>query len=205
MENFEKLCNFSEKYLIENKVIFNLVDKKSIITQFALHIEYIMFNILSMMCLIALLNTHDKITETTLQVGKKYIEDSCDFKYQHKNMNGGNSLGCATFLGANEQMYNANNPSQDILTIDFNGDIAKPQIGGSKKTKKLFHTIINKYINEIIEYHGLKASKEIKKGLYNIILFHIDCFKNILRSKKKISPSTIKNIIQKHKILKPMI
>jgi len=205
MENFQRLCDFSEKFLLENKININDNELKKVVTLFALHIEFIMFNIISMMSLIALLNASDKITDKTIAVGKQYIENNCNFKYNPTEVYGGSRLGCASYMGSPEIMYNADNSTENILNIDFSGDYARPQIGGSKKSNKMFSKIINQYINEIISYHGIKASKDMKKELYKIVAFHIECFKNILKSKKQISSTNISNIIKKHKILKPLM
>lgn len=208
MDNFKNICKFSEKYFEENNITINDKEKKNLVIQFSLHIEYIMFNLLSMMCLIAIINTSDKITDKTILVGKKYIEENCGFSYSGGfDQSGGSRLGSATFLGVSEPMYNAGNSTNDLLTIDFeNGVDARPQIGGkTMKYNKMLKSLVSKYVNDIIKYHGLKASKEIKKELHKLIVFHIDCLKDALQSKKNVTTDIMKKLIKKHKVLKPLM
>jgi len=188
-------------------------DRTKVINQFSLYIEYTVFNIVSILCLITLVNNSEKVTDQTLKVAKKYIENTCDFKYpNHKNKAAkaakaatqkGGRLGSATFLGAEEPMYNANNPTNDILPVDFQTGIARPQIGGksSNDLNKIIKTIIISYINHILSHHNVKASKAIKDEIFDICKFHVNCMINCIKSKKVVNITVLKECVNKHKVL----
>lgn len=206
MDKFTKLCNFSDKFFIENKIKINMKERSKVINQFALHIEYTVFNIVSMLCLIAIVNNTDKITDKTLKVAKKYIENKCEFKYPKKITSQviqqkGGRLGSATFLGINEPMYSADNQSNDILPVDFKTGIARPQIGGNPSNNKILKKLVLSYINHILSHHNVKASKTIKDEIFELTKFHIDCMFNCIKKSKTVTVSVIKGCINKHKVL----
>lgn len=207
MDKFTKLCNFSDKFFIENKVKVSMKDRSKVISRFSLHIEYMVFNIVSMLCLIAIINNSDKITDQTLKVARKYIENNCQFKYPNTskvNPQKGGRLGSATFLGINEPMYSTNNPTNDILPVDFTSGIARPQIGGKSSNNKILKKIILSYINNILSHHNVKASKTVKNEIFEITKFHVDCMFNCIQKYKIVSVSVIKDCINKHKVLRTL-
>lgn len=197
MDNYEKLKKYAVKLYASHGITLHVKDKYAIIEQTAIYIDALLFNIVSIYCLIATINDSSRITSETLHVGNKYLEDKCDFSY---SMSGGR-LGSATFLGMNEPMYSVNNPTHDILNIDFNSDIIRPQIGGAH----VYAKIISTCVNAILKYHHIKASKHIKHAIISTILFHIQCFIDCLRKcKGPIKKNMIEKIVKRHKILRPL-
>ena len=195
-----KLYKFSDKLLKKNKISIDENQEEQIIEQLVLYIDTIMFNIISIICLITVLNDKEKITLETLEVAKKYIHNKC---YNGK-MNGGSVIGSATYLGVEEPMYKVDNPTNDILNINLINGVARPQIGGKKN--KIYERSIYAYINSILIYHDVKATKELKKDIYNIINNQIECLINQLMTisiKKKITLKKMINIAKKNKLLYP--
>lgn len=208
MNRFTKLCNFSDKFFMENNIKINVKERAHVITRFSLHVEYVIFNVVSMLCLIAILNNSDRIIDKTIQVARKYIENKCEFKYPgtttSSGVQKGGRLGSATFLGATEAMYSATNPTNDILPVDFQSGFARPQIGGKSSHNKILKNIVMSYINNIMSHHNVKASKEIKNEIFEIAKFHVDCLINCIKSKKSVSVSIIKECVNKHKVLRTL-
>lgn len=208
MNRFTKLCNFSDKFFIENNIKINIKERAHVITRFSLHVEYVIFNVVSMLCLIAILNNSDRVIDKTIQVARKYIENKCEFKYPKLKTGGllqsGGRLGSATFLGATETMYSATNPTNDILPVNFESGIARPQIGGKHSNNKILKKIVMSYVNNILSHHNVKASKEIKEEIFEIAKFHVDCLINCIKSKKTVSISIIKECVNKHKVLRTL-
>lgn len=208
-DKYEKLQKWADKLLTDHNIDVVKKDKHKMIQQVALYFDALIFNVVSIICLIVVINNGTKITQDTLNAAKKYIESSCEFNYA---MTGGSRLGCATFLGANEHMYSASNPTNNVLGVDFANGIARPQIGGSinggcnscggdKNTYKIVHT----YINSILTYHDVKATKEIKQEIFHIIRYHLDCLLNIMKKHNKpMTLKTLNKIVKHHKVLQPL-
>lgn len=206
MDRFTKICNFSDKFFIENKIKINMKERAKIITRFSLHVEYVIFNVVSMLCLIAILNDSDRIIDKTINVAKKYIENKCEFKYPKvtPNKQNGGRLGSATFLGATDNRYMDTNSTNDILPVDFESGLARPQIGGKSSNNKILKKIVMSYINNILSHHNVKANKEIKECIFEIAKFHIDCLINCIKTKKMVSIAIIKECVNKHKVLRTL-
>lgn len=197
MDKYTKLQRYSEKLCKEHHIMMKSSEKEKIIQQIALYIDALIFNVVSIICLITIINNNSKITNKTLEVGKKYIDTKCNFNYTKltSKMSGGR-LGSATFLGVNEPMYSSSNPTNDILPIDFNGELIRPQIGGSKMSK-----IIYSYINSILSYHNVSANKDIKNEICKIIEHHINCLVSNLKSSGKTLTLNSINKIVKHNVI----
>lgn len=209
MDKFIKIQKYTDKLLEDLHISVNRKSKYNIVKHISLYIDSIIFNIISVFCLIAILNTpiaeaNSEITHNTIKVGKQYINDTCKPKY---NMYGGDGrMGSATFLGTHEPMYSASNPTNDILKVDFSRGIARPQIGGAHKAnaslQSSLHKIVQNYIKEILAYHKVTAKRDVKQAISNIIIIHLDCFIDDLKHHNGvITVSALKNIVKSHKIL----
>ena len=203
MDKMILLQKFSDRFFIENQSIIKQKERKKIVEQLALHIEYIIFNIVSMMCLIAILNNTSQITKKTLDVGKSYVTSTCKITYPSKTMMGG--MGSATYMGIAEPMYTRGNIGSDLLTVDFAGDTARNQIGGAKQSNlKTLTSAIDTYITFLLDHHKMSASKTIKSNLKTMIKYHIDCVIDHLKMNKTIKYKSLINMLHSHKALKPL-
>lgn len=203
MNHVMKLIKFCDKYFIDHRINVVMNDRKLIIEQVALQIEYIVYNIVTMLCLITIINDTTQITDKTLGVGKKYIESKCNISYSIQS--GG--MGSATFLGVKEPQYSERNSTADILPVDFEKGLARPQIGGSSmhaKHMKTLKSIILEYIDHILKHHNVTANNKVKSELFKIIKFHTDCLFNYIEHKDVVTKKTMKYIIKHQKMLKPL-
>lgn len=208
MEKYIKLKEYSQDTLKKFKINTIEKDNEFIIKQLAFYIDSLIFNIVSIASIIVVFNNSVNITSDTLKIVKEYIENKCSFKYAvltNKMSGGGDTFMTASYFGVDEPMYNIDNKGSDILGIDFKNNIAREQIGGSGTKLSKMQKIILKYINEIIIYHGLKANKEVKKQLVNIVAFHIrQLFEHLIESNKPLSLAQLNKMIKKTKILCPL-
>lgn len=208
IDKYIKLQKYSEKLFEDNHIDIYAKEKYKIMQQIALYIDALIFNIVSIICLITIINNSNKISSKGLELGKRYIESKCQFNYAKVSkggmMQGGSRLGSATFLGISEPMYRADNPTNDILITDFNSGILRPQIGG-KKQKMQNDKLINLYMNSILSYHEMKASSDVKNEIKKIIIFHIMCLINNLKTYKgPIKLATLNKIVKNNRILHPL-
>lgn len=193
MNKYVKLQKYSDE-ILRDHVAVNTKDRITVVRHMALFIDAIIFNIVSMFCLIAIINNTTNITDKTIEVGMKYLESKCHNQVQ----SGGRS---ATFLGTNEAMYSASNPTDDVLFVDFQNGLARPQIGGGPN----LHKFVNTYISNLLQYHNIGATKSVKSLIANLINKHIDCLVKCLKDtskSKKITLSVFQKIVKKHKVLK---
>ena len=201
MDKLIQLKKFSDNFFIENNIIINSNDRSKIVQQLAFHIEYIVFNVVSMMCLIAIINNTSQITKKTLEVGKNYIHSTCKITYPSKAMMGG--MGTASYMGINEPNYKSVNIGSDLLPINFSGENARNQIGGAKvSNNKILNSAIDIYIISILKHHNMTASKTTQKDLCVIIKYHIGCVLDQLKKYKKIHYKSLMDIFKSHKTLK---
>ena len=202
LNKYKELVKYCNNIFVSNNIEIASKNQDEVIEQCVLYVDSIIFNIVSLFCIIAIINNTDKISEKTIEIGKKYIESTCKISYNTK----GGYLGSASYMGIEEKMYNANNSTADVLFVDPSKGIARPafnmttsQKGGAKKEQN-----VSKYVKYILEYHNIKVSKsDIKKELLNIINFHINCFVDCMKKYgKPITCSAFKKIIKSHKIMK---
>ncbi len=201
MDKTIKLHKYTQKFFKDHGIIA----KANVIEQVTLYIDAIIFNIVSVFCLIAILNNDTKIVQATYNVGREYIDDKCLFNYTKlyaKQMSGGSRLGTAAFLGINEPMYTQQNVESDILHVDFATGEARPQIGGGEnKLQKLIKT----FINNVLSYHNITANKAIKQKIMSLVYLHCMCLLNDLkRHKSEITVTMIQKLIDGHKIMKQL-
>lgn len=205
MDQHVKLQKYSIKMLNDCKIVIKPEDKFKVIEQISIYLDALVFNIVSIMCLISTINDSKEITKKTLDVSKQYIETECKFYYTQLStsksgkMTGG--LGSSAILGAQEGMYSVDNTGSDILHLDFENGEARPQIGGKLKDNGLIY----KCIGFILKYHGIKASKDIKNEICKIIHTHMEClFKNLARDNKKLTLSKLNRVVKSNNILRPL-
>ena len=170
-------------------VIYKLLSK---------YIDVLIFNVVTILSIITMINNSNTIRNEALKLLKTYINDTC----HKKVLKGGTSLP-SEYFGINSGIYNENNATGNILDIDFSSGILRPQIGGGglHKLNSDEIKIISASVKKIFEYYKLKASSAIITELINIINDNIECLFLSLKNIKAISPSLIKKMINSNKKL----
>lgn len=200
MDKFAKLQKLADKLFSKNSIQLHTKDKYKILKQTSLYLDAVIFNIVSIFCLICIVNHGNIITSKTIEVGKMYVENKCSFNY---SMIGGDGrLGSATFLGVSEPMYSSRNSTEDILRVDYVAGTARPQIGGSVDDVQ---KLLDKYIKDILDYHNVNASKSSQSEICKLIKFHINCFIDSLKKQNKpVTLSLLSKTVKGHQILQPL-
>ena len=159
------------------------------------YIENIIFNIVSISCIIALINNTKTINKSNVDIVNKYINDICTIS---PKMKGGMAVLPSEYFGFDSGRYSATNNSSDILGINFESGIMRPQIGGgvAKSNKSAYKTIIN----DVLKYYKIKASAVIIKCFISIIDEYVLCFIKKLKARKdKVTSAVVKKIIKENK------
>lgn len=172
-------------------------NKDKIIMTLCNYIDTLIFNIVSIASIITMLNNSKSINMNAVQLVKKYIADNCN-----KKIKGGTSLP-SEYFGYNSGIYNENNNINDILTVDFNSGVLRPQIGGGGRGKKMDNEWLIKKIKDLLIYYNLKASNKIINSLMLIIYSNINCLLSKLHDNKNkvLTVTTINKIIKLNKNL----
>jgi len=164
------------------------------------YVENIIFNIVSIASIIALINNSKVINTKIIELLNKYVVEACSSNTSKKTKGGGGSIVLPSeFYGIDSGRYATTNITPDLLSIDFNTGIMRPQIGGAKQ--KTENNSMTDAITEILSKHNLKASPVITKKIVTIIESYLGCLlKKLQESKRTISSSTIKKTVASSKI-----
>ena len=160
------------------------------------YIENIIFNIVSISCIIALINNTKTINKKNIDIVNKYINDICSISPKIK---GGAPVLPSEYFGFNSGRYLDTNNNSDILGINFESGIMRPQIGGGLKNKNIKSPYIP-IIKDVLKYYKIKASSDIIKCFIGIIDDYTLCFIKKLKSlDDKITTPVVKKIIKETK------
>lgn len=207
-----KLKIFVEGLLRSNNItISNKCNHDDVLTQIMIYLDALIFNIISIACIISIINNTKSINKENLPIIRHYIEDKCQFKYRKTKKSGG-TFNTAAFYGAVEPMYSENNKGGDILGINWSEGLIRPAIGdnstqngGGKKINNMSFKYIKMHVNNVLNYHKISASKHILNELIMIIDYHIKCLiTNIKQCDKELTLKCLNKIINKNKILSPL-
>lgn len=200
--------------MIDNYIydyIKNLLDKNNIVISndktckyLTDCIENIIFNVVSIAAIITFINNCKTIHKQSIEIITKYLNNMCGSTSKILKGGGGSIVMPSEFYGVNSNRYSISNGIQsDILNVDFNNGLLRPQIGGGKSKSNLNKSlnIIYNAICEILEYYKLKASKETKNKITKLIEKYISCLIMKLKEEdKKISLSIVKKILKSNKL-----
>jgi hypothetical protein len=162
------------------------------------YIDILVFNVVTIIAIITMINNSTSIHKEALNLLKSYIHQTC-----HKSkITTGGSLP-SEYFGIDSGRYNENNYSGNILDINFESGTLRPQIGGGGSISKIDTKLIATNIKSIVKYYNLKISNEIIIELINIISENIDCLFRQLKTinSKYLNPSVIKKMIKSNKHL----
>lgn len=211
---YNNLKKYSEFLLISKKIINN--KQNAIINHYSKVINMIIYNIVSLTSILTiLLFNSNKVTNNSITVTKKYLNDMCKI---NKKIKGGTVLS-SEFFGSDSGRYNAD-AGGDILKVDFENLVARPtinstmeestnmkgggDIGGCKNCKKIeggtqgFNKQLLIIVSKVFKEHKIKIDKLLKQDLVNLIKTYVYFITHKLhKNKKKMTLTIMKNIIKK--------
>ena len=154
-------------------------------------------NMISVASLIALINNSKSVTDKTIQILHKYVIDKCGSKGRKVKGGDGAIVLPSEFYGVDSNRYSVANASADVLSIDFNNGIMRPQIGGGASRMN----VIGDAIKEVLAKNDLKASVSVIKKLKSFIENYLFCLlKKLQESKTKVSATLIKKTLHSEKL-----
>ena len=208
---YNNLKKYSEFLLMSKKNINN--KQNAIINYYSKVMNMIIYNIVSLTSILTiLLFNSNKVTNNTIMVTKKYLNDMCKI---NKKIKGGTVLS-SEFFGSDSGRYNAEAGS-DVLTVDFENLQARPalsssmestmtggNIGGCNSCKKLkggtlgFNKQLLIIVSKVFKEHKIKIDKSLKEDLVNLIKTYIYFITHKLhKNNKNMNLKIMKSIIKK--------
>jgi len=195
MKNY--LCEYVKFLLNENKIDIKDAKTTSYLTD---SIENIIFNVVSIAAIITYINNSKTIEKESIQIITKYLTKMCGDTTKITKGGGGSIVLPSEFYGVDSLRYSPANAMSDILKVDFDNMIARPQIGGGKKKVKCNNKPIEIAIKEIVDYYKLTVSTAIIKKILKLIENYIKCLiSQVKMIKGKISTSSIKKLMKSSK------
>jgi hypothetical protein len=224
MSNYKDIKKCVLKMIKYYKLKIKPEDRVKIIKRLCVYSDMLIFNIVSLVCLIILLNGNKRATEGILESLKTYIDDRCCVdkklvidmdKKCSKPMKGGfTSMPLAYYSNSEQPMY-SRNPGFNISDANLTNGIIRPFIGGSLggfmlggcdsvTNCKNMNKIINKKITSIFKFYKVVSNKMVKEMLVKMFFIYINqlfvCI--IKKTKGMLTLSKLNIIIQKTNMMK---
>ena len=208
-----KICSQELLKIIKAEKDIKPVDERKILLLLSEYIDRLIFNIgalSSLLCLkIGIKRVLKEHSNFLMHYLNKYCKTKSKSKPSRKNSNSmkGGAFNTAQFFGVDESnRYKVQNEGADLLKIDFNNNIARPEIGlmtGGQKCNKL-NKIVKKKMKSVFAHFGVKIdndSLEIIMNKFNDVLD--DITDKIKKTKgSAVTYSNVKIILSKGKIMK---
>jgi hypothetical protein len=204
-----KICSQELLKIIKAKKDIKAVDERKILLLLNEYIDRLIFNIGALSSLLCLKIGIKRVLKEHSNFLMHYLNKYCKTKSSQKNSNSmkGGAFNTAQFFGVDESnRYKVQNEGADLLKIDFNNNIARPEIGlmtGGGKCNKL-NKIVKKKMKSVFAYFNVKInnnSLEIIMNKMNEVLDDITD-KIINRKGSVVTYDNVKNILAKDKIMK---
>jgi|688.fasta_scaffold02813_22 hypothetical protein len=210
-----KICSQELLKIIKAEKDIKPVDERKILLLFSEYIDRLIFNIGALSSLLCLKIGIKRVLKEHSNFLMHYLNKYCKTKTKsatkpsRKNSNSmkGGAFNTAQFFGVDESnRYKVQNEGTDLLKIDFDNNIARPEIGlmtGGQKCNKL-NKIVKKKMKSVFAHFGVKIdndSLEIIMNKFNDVLD--DITDKIKKTKgSAVTYSNIKIILSKGKIMK---
>ena len=187
----------SEKKVKEEQKIKSLLSE---------YIERLIFNITALASLLCLKIGIKKIMDEHVKFILHYLDKYC--KTKQKNKMKGGAFNTAQFFGVDEtHRYKIENEGTDIMNIDFNNNIARPELGlmsGGKVVCNKLNRIIKMKVRQVFKYFNVKinsSSLDVIMRKFNDVLN--DVTDKIKKSRgDTINYNIVKKVIYKGNIMK---
>ena len=210
-----KICSQELLKIIKAEKDIKPVDERKILLLLSEYIDRLIFNIGALSSLLCLKIGIKRVLKEHSNFLMHYLNKYCKTKSKskskpsRKNSNSmkGGAFNTAQFFGVDESnRYKVQNEGVDLLKIDFDNNIARPEIGlmtGGQKCNKL-NKIVKKKMKSVFAHFGVKIdndSLEIIMNKFNDVLD--DITDKIKKTKgSAVTYSNVKIILSKGKIMK---
>lgn len=201
--------------LQKNNVNVDEKDKEKVVSILVSYVERLIFNMVSVACLICLTLGIKKLVKEHVRHLEGYITKRCGLsrtKTRAKaRMNGGSAFNTAAFYGVPEPRYSAANAGGDVANIDWNNNIARPMLAstmtGGRRHKpvsnascKKLYTIISKEIYKVFRFFKVSSNKEARAEFIKLFNEFIADLFSKLRKPEVLTANKVFDIVKQYKM-----
>lgn len=216
-----KICSQELLKIIKAEKDIKPVDERKILLLLSEYIDRLIFNIGALSSLLCLKIGIKRVLKEHSNFLMHYLNKYCKSKSKsksktksaskpsRKNSNSmkGGAFNTAQFFGVDESnRYKVQNEGADLLKIDFNNNIARPEIGlmtGGQKCNKL-NKIVKKKMKSVFAHFGVKIDNDFLEIIMNKFNDVLDDITDKIKKTKgsAVTYSNVKIILSKGKIMK---
>ena len=205
-----KFCSRELLKIVKSEKDVKIIEEQKILKLLNEYIERLIFNITALASLLCLKMGIKKIMNEHVKFVLQYINKYCKTKDKKVSMKGG-AFNTAQFFGIDEtNRYSVKNEGVDLLRVDFNNNIARPEIGfvgvggGGKVFCSKLNRILKIKVKHVFNYFNVKIenrSLEFIMLKFNEILRKVTIDIKSIRG-NVIKYNDVKKILYKGNIMK---
>lgn len=207
-----KYC--SNEMLKYNKIRCVPADHAKIVEQLSYYIEYMLFNMITVVCIISFSVGVNKLFDSHMNYLQVYVDKRCSMQKKPRQTNKtkqrGGVFNTATFFGQHESQYSAANSTADVMQANIQAGLARPalfstlngQQGGGSKCARLDKYIVRK-INSIFRFFKLSTEKNVALTFLKLFNKYMsELFTKIKKScKTELTAQKLERVLSRTKIM----
>jgi len=183
-------------------------EEERIIRGLTQYIEYLIFNMVSVVCMICLAINVKRLAKDHMEYMEKEVDKRCAIMRKSLKMKGG-VFNTAAFYGVNEPQYTEANKMGDVMNVDWSKNIARPELkvtfasqsGGSKCSK--VNKLVSKKIYSVFKFYKVSAKKNIRDRFVAMFNKYVEqLFFSLKKSAKLLTYKKVHSVLSKTKIMK---
>jgi hypothetical protein len=188
-----KFCSRELLKIVKSGKDIKIIEEQKILKLLSEYIERVIFNITALASLLCLKLGIKKIMNEHVKFLLQYINKYCKTKDTKMSMKGG-AFNTAQFFGIDEtNRYSVKNEGTDLLRVDFNNNIARPEIGFVGGGYNVFCSKLNRILKIKVKYVFKYFNMKIEnKSLELIMLKFNDILRMVTVDIKRIRGNVIK-------------
>jgi hypothetical protein len=177
----------AKDFLSKNEIVLSDLTKlDDIVNVLSKHIDALIYNIVSLVALVAIIQDDKKIFPRHLVSAQAYIAHKCIGENARKKITGG---------------VNKNMKNEEIDIIEL------PMVEGFELDETALSCMdmdLRSFIHNVLKFHNISISKGSMKGILNMIHAHLGCLVKDMRANEPLTMSRFSNIMnmRKHSIFK---
>jgi hypothetical protein len=187
-------------------------EEEKIIRSLTQYVEYLIFNMVSVCCMICTTINIRRLQHEHMQYMEKEINKRCNIVKSKKRigMKGG-VFNTAAFYGVQEPQYTEANKMNDIMNVDWQKNIARPELkvsfasqsGGTTTKCSKVNKLILKKIYSVFKFYKVSAKKNVHERFVIMFNKYVDqLFLLLQKSSKILTYTKLHSILSKTKIMK---
>lgn len=211
-----KYC--ANELLKSHRILCITAERSKIVDHISKYIEYMIFNMITVVCILSMSQGVDKIFEEHVQYLQHYVDKRCSTQKRQRverrmQKRKGGAFNTASFYGVAEPQYSASHSTSDVMSANIPAGIARPALqttaiftGGRNNCNKLNKYILRK-IKDVFKFFNISINKYIPHKFVELFNKYMDeLFANIKSSvkNKQLSYAKTLAIVNRSRIMREL-